>query len=170
MLRTRRRGRRSAFIVIVGWRVISTRERKPEVRAKCPNCGVDDARLIGRVRRAWFTMFFVPIIPLDPADRAQRISQCRECRQMFDMPIEQLARRAGADAARDFSQTIVVYNELRDCPADGAILLKLLRMYDDLNELGEAESAARHFPDAMAAEPACAALLEEMRSTVAPRR
>jgi hypothetical protein len=154
---------RRGFIYIVGWRVLNRKERKPAMLAKCPNCKVDEARLIGRVRRAWFTMFFIPILPLDPADRAQRISQCCECRQIFEMPIEQLARQAGAMAAADFSATIEVYNELRDQPNNGQIMLKLLKMYEALGERNEAESVARHFPAAMAAEPACAELLERMR-------
>jgi hypothetical protein len=161
----KRHRRRTGFIVIVGWRVISRRDGKAVVRARCPHCNVEDAQLIGKVRRAWFTIFFIPIVPLDRHDRAERISQCRECKQTFDMPLEQLARRAGADARSSLSDTIVVYNELRERPKDGKTMLRLLKMYEQMGELSEAEAAARHFPDAIAADPDCGQLLEKMRAT-----
>lgn len=147
--------------MIVGWRVISTRDRKPAVKGRCPHCHVDDARLVGKVRRAWFTLFFIPIIPLDR--NANRVSQCRECKQVFEMPIEQLARRAGTGGSNRLSDTIVVYNELREHPSDGKTMLKLLKMYEQLGELNEAETAARHFPAAMSADASCGILLEKMR-------
>jgi len=159
-----RRGRKqSGFIFIIGWRVLSTRERDSEVRATCPGCKVAGARLVGLVRRAWFTMFFIPLVPIEGKDRARRVSQCRECRQTFDMPIEQLARRAGAAAGNGFAGAIALYNQLRDNPADGQLMLQLLKAYDAMGEPAEAESAARHFPRAMAAEPLCGALLETIR-------
>jgi hypothetical protein len=161
----KRRRRHRGFIVFFGWRVISTREHRPAVQARCPNCNVEDARLIGKVRRPWFTLFFIPIVPISSQSQAQRISQCRECKKTFDLPIEQFARRAGAGAGgpSSLADTFPVYNELRDRPADGKTLLKLLKMYAQLGELDEAEAAARHFPQAVAAEPACAHLLEMMR-------
>ena len=161
----KRRRRHRGFIVIFGWRVISTREHRPAVQARCPSCNVEDARLIGRVRRPWFTLFFIPIVPISSQSQAQRISQCRECMKTFDMPIEQFARRAGAGAGRPqaLSDTFPVYNELRDRPTDGKTMLKLLGMYAQLGEASEAEAAARHFPQAMAADPACGQILDMMR-------
>jgi hypothetical protein len=160
----RRDRRRSGFIFIVGWRVLTLKEKKPEVRGKCPACGVEDARLIGRIRRAWFTMFFIPIVPLDRIDRAQRLSQCRECKEMFDLTIEQLARKAGAGSRNSFADAIAMYNRLRDEPANGQLMLQLLKAYEALGEPGEAESAARQYPKAVEAEPACAVLLANLRS------
>ena len=143
----RRTRRRAGFIYIVGWRVLNTREpQASDPRRKCPNCKVADARLIGRVKRAWFTMFFIPILPLDSAERTQRISQCRECLFMFDMPIEQLARKAGAMSRGELADTFAVYNDLREHPNDGTRLFALLKMYQQLQELGEAEAAAATFP------------------------
>ena len=112
----RRDRRRSGFIFIVGWRVLTLKEKKPEVRGKCPNCGMEGARLIGKIRRAWFTMFFIPIVPLDSVEKAQRLSQCRECRMMFDLTIEQLARKAGAASRNSFAEAIAMYNQLREQP------------------------------------------------------
>ena len=159
------RRRRKGFIVIVGWRVISTREDKPPVIGTCPQCGVEDAQLIGRVRRAWFTMFFIPLIPLDSAERAQRISQCCACKHLFEMPIEQLARRARAGGgAADFSTAIALYNTLRDRPDDGRTMLRLLQTYEAMGEVGEAESVAKLFPNAIAADPACETVLRRLRA------
>ena len=158
----RRAGRRTGFIYIVGWRVLTLKERKPEVRGKCPNCGVEDARLIGKIRRAWFTMFFIPILPLDPIDRAQRLSQCRECHELFDLTIEQLARKAAAGGG-SFGDAIGLYNRLREEPANGQLMLQLLKAYDALGEPGEAEAAARHYPKAVEAEAECGVLLAKMR-------
>jgi hypothetical protein len=159
----RRRRRRAGFIVVFGWRVICTRERKSQVRGRCPNCRVEDARLIGKMRRPWFTLFFIPVFPLASKSQSHRISQCRECKDLFDMPIEQFARRAGAAARNTFADTILLYNQLRDRPGDGKTMLKLLKMYEAMGEASEAEIAARHFPNAVAADPACAKLLEKMR-------
>jgi len=148
---------------IVGWRVISTREAKPPVRCRCPLCGTDDARLVGKLRRRWFTMFFIPVAPLESADEAHRHTQCLECKQLFDQPIEQFARRAGIAGQTDLSQTFPVYNDLREQPDNGELMLRLLSMYRDLNELPEAEAAARHFPLALAANPKCQVILNQMR-------
>lgn len=159
--------RRRGFIFVVGYRVRDMTERGSLTIAPCPHCKVPEARLVGRIRRAWFTMFFMPILPLDPKSRAERFSHCRECGFNFAVPIEQLLRRTNAANANTLADTFVVYNSLRDDPANGAILLKLLTMYAGLNEPDEAESAARHFPAALAAEPKCVAVLEELRATAA---
>ncbi|HEX4794674.1 MAG TPA: zinc-ribbon domain-containing protein [Humisphaera sp.] len=156
-----RRNRRRGFIIIFGSRTISTRERASEVQGRCPHCGEDEARLIGRARRRWFTLFFIPVIPMETS--AHRISQCRECKQMFDMPIEEFARRGGSRGGNDFSESITLYNQLRERPDDGKLMLQLLKTYEQIGEPGEAESAARHYPKAFAAEPQCAVVLERMR-------
>ena len=127
-----------------GWRTITTREFRRAVRAPCPSCRVADARLVGLARRRWFTLMFIPIVP-----------------------VEQWVRRANGVRRNTFANTIVAYNDLRDHPADGQRLLQLMRMYEELGEPGEAESATRHFPAALAAEPACAAVLDGIRRTAA---
>lgn len=159
----KRHRRHRGFIVIFGWRVLSTRERTAAIQARCPNCNVEDARLVGKMRRTWFTLFFIPVFPIDRREQVQRVSQCRECKKTFDMPIEQLARRASAGGRSSLADTFPVYNALRERPADGKTMLKLLKMYAQLDELTEAEAAARHFPQAMAADPACGQLLDGIR-------
>src|SRR4051794_28219409 len=137
----RHRHARRGFIVIFGWRVLSTRERTPPVVATCPNCQAEEARLVGRLRRSWVTLFFIPVLPLESAYRAQRISQCLECRTTFEMPVEQLARKARAGTfggTANFADAIALYNQLRDRPTDGATMLALLKTYEALREPGEA--------------------------------
>ena len=53
-------------------------------------------------------------------------------------------------------------NKLRDNPSDGATMVQLLQIYEAMNEPHEAEVAARQFPEAVAAEPRCAAVLGRM--------
>jgi hypothetical protein len=160
------RRRRAGFFVIVGWRVIATRERVEPVRATCPACG-EEADFVGLLRRRWFTLFFIPILPLDPAAQGQRICRCNSCRTTFERPLEQMARRAGAAAGggggNDWSHSIALYNKLRDNPSDSGIMLQLLQTYEAMNEPGEAEAAARHFPQAIQDDPRCQAVLQRMR-------
>ena len=159
-----RRKPRRGFIIIFGSRMVSTRERASEIQSRCPSCGEDEARLVGRARRRWFTLFFIPVFPMESAANARRISQCCECKQMFDVPIDQFTRRRGSRGSNDFSEAIALYNQLRERPDDGKLMLQLLKTYEQIGEPGEAESAARHYPKAVAAEPQCAVVLERIRS------
>jgi hypothetical protein len=158
-----RRRSRKAFLIIWGWRAVETRENKKAVIGPCPSCRTPDAPMHGRMRRRWFTLFFIPVLPVDrPAD-AERFTRCGKCKAAFDRTIEQFARQFGATRETVFTDTIRVYNDLRDNPADGQIMLKLLRMYEELNEPREAEGVARHFPLAMTAEPECEKVLQRIR-------
>jgi hypothetical protein len=164
-MKMRGRGRRG-FFVIVGYRVIATREKVDPIECDCPLCGTEGAEFVSKIRRAWFTIFFVPIIPLDRMENASRVSQCRACGKIFDIPIEQMARRAGGaggGGGADFSTAIALYNELRENPADGKRMLRLLEIYEAMEEPGEAEAAVRMYPQAMAAEPRCGVVLERIR-------
>jgi hypothetical protein len=157
---------RRGFFVIVGYRVIATRENVEPIECDCPLCGTEGAQFVGKIRRAWFTVFFIPIIPLDRIQNASRVSQCRACGKIFDIPIEQMARRARSGSSgggADFSTAIALYNELRENPADGKRMLRLLEIYEAMDEPGEAEAAARVYPQAMAAEPRCAVVMERIR-------
>jgi hypothetical protein len=159
------RRRRAGFFVIVGWRVIATRDGTDPVRATCPSCR-EEADLVGLLRRRWFTLFFIPILPLDPAAEAERICRCNSCRTIFDRPLEQIARRSGAGGSgdgSDWSHSIALYNKLRDNPTDSGVMLQLLQTYEAMNEPGEAEAAARHFPGALEADPRCQAVLQRLR-------
>jgi hypothetical protein len=82
---------------------------------------------------------------------------------MNRMPNPFLSRKARAAGSGDFAESIALFNEIRDHPNDGTIMLKLLKSYQELRELREAESAAKYFPAAMAADPACTELLATMR-------
>jgi len=125
------------------------------------------------VRRRWFTLLFIPVAPLEPAATAQRLCKCTSCCAILDRPVDQMARRARGGAAAgyagdgDWSYSISLYNKLRESPADGAVMLQLLQTYGAMNEPAEAAAAARHFPQALAAEPRCQAVLERMRSATA---
>ena len=161
------RCRRRGSLIIVGWKVISTREAAEPVRCACPACGVADAIFVGRLRRAWFTVFYIPVAPLDPIENAERISQCRECGKLFDVPIEQMAHRARRESGADYAGSIALYNQLRDRPTDGKLMLRLLEVYEAMGELREAEAAARVFPEAFKAEPRCEIVLGRMRANAA---
>jgi hypothetical protein len=99
-----------------------------------------------------------------PLATAKRLSQCRECGRTFDLPLDPLARQAGAAGHSRLSDPFAVYNDRREPPTDGRRLVRLLQMSEALAEPAEAEAAARHFPQAMAAEPECAAVLERIWS------
>jgi hypothetical protein len=170
----RRRRNRAGFFVIFGWRVINTRESAPPARATCPACG-EEADFVGLLRRRWFTLFFLPVVPLDPASAGQRLCRCNACRTIFDRPLEQVAGRGGTGAVsrggggggggggNDWAYSISLYNKLRDNPTDSGVMLQLLQTYEAMNEPSEAEAAARHFPQAIEADPRCRAVLERMR-------
>lgn len=161
--------RHRAFIVF-GWRSIATRDGSPPVTGQCPACKTPSAKIVGKIHRRWFTLYFIPIFPVQLAKNAPRISQCCSCKQMFNCPPEHLSDgQSGARSSITLADTIGVYNQLRERPADGQLLLKLLAMYQILDEVGEAETAARHFPRAMAAEPACGQILEQMREDAKAR-
>ena len=173
MVRGRRsRTHRRGFFIVFGWRTICTREFGVEpVRATCPACQ-EEAELVSLLRRRWFTLFFLPVAPLEPAANARGLCKCTSCKAILDRSIEQFARRSrgrGASAAGyagdgDWSYSISLYNKLRESPADGAVMLQLLQTYEAMNEPGEAAAAARHFPQALAAEPRCRAVLDRMCS------
>ena len=165
--RNRQRGSRRGFIVIFGWRVVATRDGSDPVRGRCPACQTEDVELVGMIRRQWFTLFFIPVVPIESAERGQRVTKCRHCRQLFEMPLEQLARRSRCgsyEASATFADAIAIYNKLREKPDDGNLMLQLLQTYAAMNEPGEAEASARHFPKAFAANPECAQVLQRMRA------
>lgn len=159
-MRHRHRG-----FIIFGWRSIASRDRSPAVHGQCPACNEPNAQIVGKIYRTWFTLYFIPIFPVQLAKNATRISQCTHCKQMFNCPPETLAHHSGAGGATALADTFPVYNQLRERPADGQTLLKLMMLYQELGELAEAETAARHFPEAFASEPACGKILEQMRNS-----
>jgi hypothetical protein len=160
------RNRHRGFIVLFGWRTVASRDGSDPIRARCPACQTDDVELVGMIRRQWFTLFFIPVIPIESAQRGQRVTKCKHCKQMFDIPLEQLARRSGDGsygAGATFADAIAIYNQLREKPDDGNLMLRLLETYAAMNEPAEAEASARHFPKAFAANPQCAQVLARMR-------
>ena len=158
----RRRSRRAGFIILFGWRTIAPKHGLPQ-RLVCPECK-EEWLFVGRLRRTWFTMFFIPVFPLDRAEEGEHICQCTGCKATFDYPLEQMARKAGARGGGDWQDAIRLYNDLRDNPSDSATLLKLIETYESMNEPGEAVTAARHFPEALRASEACQKALERVRS------
>jgi hypothetical protein len=155
----RRRGpNRAGFIFLFGWRTIATRTGDAPVRTTCPACQTE-ADFVGVNRRQWFTLFFLPIIPMSTAQPACR---CENCKAQFNTLLSQMARR-GTGGGGDWSHSIALYNKVRENPSDGAAMLQLLQTYEAMSEPAEAEAAARHFPQAVDADPRCKAVLERLR-------
>ena len=58
------RGRnRRGFILFFGTRSIVKNEPQAPVRTRCPKCE-QEADLIAKSHRQWFTLFFVPVFPI----------------------------------------------------------------------------------------------------------
>ena len=161
--RSRRRGSWAGFIVIAGWGVIAPRHG-PSRQLTCPECK-QETRFVGRLRRTWFTMFFIPVYPLDAVEEGEHICQCTGCRTTFEYSLDQMARKSRAAGAANWQDAIALYNLLRDNPADSATLLKLLETYESMGEPAEAVSAASHFPQAFQASEPCRRALERIRAS-----
>jgi hypothetical protein len=161
------RSGRTGFIIIFGWRVIAPRDGSPPQELTCPECR-EQTRFVGRLRRTWFTLFFIPVLPLDSAEAGERVCQCTACKATFEYPLEQMARKAGVSGKSDWQDAIGLYNHLRDNPADSATLLKLLEAYESMGEPGEAAAAARHFPQAYQASEQCQKALARITAAAPP--
>jgi hypothetical protein len=162
--RARRRNfRPRGFIVIFGWRTISTRESADPVMLMCPNCR-EEHWFTGKLYRRWFTLFFLPVVPLEPASSGTRTCQCDGCKTIFERSLEQMSRTAAANAARSWQRSIELYNQLRDNPRDANMMHELLQMYEAMDEPQEALSVARHFPDAIAAKRENQLILDRLRA------
>jgi tetratricopeptide (TPR) repeat protein len=137
--------RHRGFILLFGTRAIQSNDSVPPVRTVCPNCH-QNADIVGRSYRQWFTIFFIPIFPISGSTR---FSQCSACGAQFKLPAEELGQNL-AEAQREQSQrAIALYNSLRNSPANSVTLNELMTMYAGLGEFDQATSAAGQFPDAL---------------------
>ena len=152
MSSTRGRRRRAGFILLFGTRAIISTDRSVEpVRTQCPRCN-QEADLVGKSYRQWFTLFFVPIVPVSPA---RRFTQCTNCGAQFPVTPAELRTRLSAGEKEQSQQAISLYNSLRASPANAITLDQLMKLYATLKEYDQAVSAAADFPQALQASEQC---------------
>jgi hypothetical protein len=155
---------RRGFIILFGTRQMGTSEGRPAVETRCPSCG-QTARFEGKSYRTWFTLFFIPVFPISGATR---VSQCTRCGTVFNLPIEQLRGAAATSGQNQYHEAIKLYNLLRDNPTDSVLLFQVMNMYASMGEFGQAVSAARQFPQALASSSQCRDLLARIEATPRP--
>ncbi len=147
--------RRRGFIILFGTRNVIRGDGASPVDVQCPACR-QVSTMLGKSYRQWFTLFFIPVIPMGGK---HRFTQCSRCGAQFRLPVEAMAAAGQQEPQRDYRQPIAVYNALRESPADSGLLLKLMEMYAEMDEYGEAIAAARHFPTALQNSQQCVTTL-----------
>ncbi len=152
------------FIILFGTRQIRSGEGGPPVETGCPNCGTT-APFIGKNIRTWFTLFFIPVFPISGG---QRVSECTHCHTAFNLPIEQLRGASANSGQHQYQEAIALYNRLRENPTDAVLLFQLMQIYAAMGEGDQAVSAARHFPEALAASSQCRELLARIEAAPSP--
>jgi hypothetical protein len=90
------------------------------------------------------------------------------CHTAFNLPIEQLRGASASSGQQQYQEAIAVYNRLRENPTDAVLLFQLMQMYAAMGEPGQAVSAARHFPDALATSLQCRELLARIEAAPKP--
>lgn len=147
MKRNNRRSRRGGFfIVFFGSRLIVSNDDKAEaVHAVCPRCN-NDAEIVGKRYRHWFTLFFLPIFPISAS---HPFSQCSHCGAQFPVPPDQLRSRLARSEQEQSQEAIGLYNSLRASPANSITLNQLMLLYASMKEYGQAISAGADFPQAL---------------------
>jgi zinc ribbon protein len=154
---------RHGFIFLFGTQAkVSDDARGQPVEALCPACH-HRASMLPKRQRLWLSLFLVPAIPLT---RATPIAQCENCGTKFGMSPDDLKNQLDRAQVKAEGQTmqaaIRLYNELRDHPTDSVLLDRVMRAYAAAGEFGEAISAARHFPQALAASVSCQQTLAQI--------
>lgn len=153
-----RRSRRIAgFIILFGTKTVVSRDDREPVQARCPGCG--RLTMIHPMKaRQWFTLFFIPVIPMG---KAQQFCQCQACNGQFVADIDALKRKGAMPDSRDYQRAIELFNEMKATPKDAVKLHALMLAYCQLEEYGEAITAARAFPDALTSSEVCMVLLAQ---------
>ncbi len=147
-----RRGREpGGFILFFGTRSIVKDEPTPPVRTRCPKCE-QEADLIGRSHRQWFTLFFIPVFPISGKTT---FSQCANCSTTFRVAPERLKSQLDKADSAQRQRAISMYNSLRASPANSVTLNELMTLYASINEPEQAISAANNFPAALEASEQC---------------
>ncbi len=146
------RGRSSrGFILLFGTRSIVKNEPQPPVRTRCPKCE-QEADLIAKSHRQWFTLFFIPVFPISGK---MTFCQCANCGTTFRVTPERLKSELDQVASAQTQRAIGMYNSLRASPANSVTLNELMMLYAGMNEFDQAISAARDFPLALNASEQC---------------
>jgi tetratricopeptide (TPR) repeat protein len=141
----RRLGRRG-FILLFGSRTIIRNDPSvAPVQTVCPRCG-QQAQMVGKTYRHWFTIFFIPIIPMS---KANSFTQCSRCAAQFPVTPDQLSSRLSQSETQQSQEAIGLYNSLRASPANSVTLNQLMTMYASMKEYDQAISAAADFPQAL---------------------
>jgi tetratricopeptide (TPR) repeat protein len=144
--------RRSGFILLFGTRpIISADASTPPANVVCPRCG-QRADLVSKIYRPWFTIFFIPVFPVGAA---KRFSQCSSCGAQFMAEPREIERHAAASDQQQMQRAITLYNSMRASPANSVTLNELMSQYATIDEFDQAISAARDFPQALAASEQC---------------
>jgi hypothetical protein len=117
--------RRPGFILLFGTRAIISEDGAEPVRTRCPRCG-QEADLVARSYRHWFTLFFLPVFPVS---RKGRFTQCSNCGGQFPVAPEELRSRLAASETQQNQEAIALYNSLRASPANSVTLNQLMQLY-----------------------------------------
>ena len=125
--------------------MISNDHSQQTVHTQCPRCG-QEADLIPKQYRTWFTLFFIPVFPMSGATR---FVECSRCHSGFQVSSQQLAARVSENEQQQSQQAIGLYNSLRASPANAITLDQLMKLYASMKEYDQAISAAADFPQAL---------------------
>ena len=148
--------RRPGFILLFGSKnVISTDHSTPPLRTVCPRCN-NEAEIIGKHYRPWFTLFFLPVFPIGGA---KRFSECSNCGAQFPVSPDQLRSRLSVSEQQQSQEAIGLYNSLRASPANSITLNQLMMLYASMKEYAQAVGAANDFPQALQNSEQCMATL-----------
>jgi len=150
-VRSSRRRKSRGFIILFGSRAIVANESAAPVQTRCPRCG-QQASLVGKSYRNWFTLFFLPVVPV--SGRTQ-FCQCAACGAQFQVPADELRQRLAEADRQQNQQAITLYNSMRSSPANSVTLNELMTAYASMNEFDQAISAAGEFPQALHASEQC---------------
>ena len=71
--------RHRGFILLFGTRAIQSADPAPPVRTVCPSCH-QNADIVGKAYRQWFTVFFIPIFPISGRTA---FTECSSCHSQF---------------------------------------------------------------------------------------
>jgi tetratricopeptide (TPR) repeat protein len=160
--RRRRVTDRDGFIFFFGTRTIVKDESQPPVRTRCPKCE-QEANLIARSHRQWFTIFFVPVFPIS---KKLMFSQCANCGTTFRVDPTRLKTHLDEADHAQRQRAITMYHSLRASPANAVTLNELMSLYASLNEFDAAIAAARDFPAALESSEQCMTTLGRVYLTM----
>ena len=125
--------------------MISNDSSQQTVHTQCPRCG-QEADLVPKQYRTWFTLFFVPVFPVSGSTR---FVECSNCGAGFQVSSQQLASSVSENEQQQSQQAIGLYNSLRASPANSITLDQLMKLYASMKEYDQAVSAAADFPQAL---------------------